>query len=230
MHSKSPDLDWRSDMVPISRRFDDPYFSLDNGLAETRYVFLEGNGLPARFKDEFSIAELGFGTGLNFLTTLLSWRERKCSGILRFTSFEAFAMQPDDMTRALLAFDELKDIAHEFAPYWPELLATGKIALPDVQLSLIQGDARSEAPKWSGLADCWYLDGFSPAKNPELWGGEILQSVYDHTHPKGTLATYTAAGFVRQNLDRAGFEVTRIAGYGSKRHMTIGAKAELDAK
>jgi tRNA U34 5-methylaminomethyl-2-thiouridine-forming methyltransferase MnmC len=230
MNSTAPELDWRSDRVPVSKRFDDPYFSMDNGLAETKYVFLEGNGLPARFRERFSIAELGFGTGLNFLTTVFSWREHKCSGILRFTSFEAFALQPDDMIRALLPFEELQDIADEFAPFWSDLLASGKIILPDVELTLIQGDARSQVPNWAGLADCWYLDGFSPAKNPELWGGDILQSVFDHTHSKGTFATYTAAGFVRQNLRSAGFEVSRIPGFGRKRHMTNGHKGASDAK
>lgn len=230
MHSTDPDLDWRSYMVPVSKRFDDPYFSMDNGLAETKYVFLEGNGLPARFRDGFSIAELGFGTGLNFLTTILLWREQKCSGTLRFTSFEAFPLQPGDMIRAVLAFEELKDIGNEFAPFWSDLLANGKITLLDVELTLIQGDARSQVPNWTGLADCWYLDGFSPAKNPELWGRDILQSVYDHTHPKGTFATYTAAGFVRQNLQSAGFEVSRIGGFGRKRHMTHGYKSASDAK
>jgi tRNA U34 5-methylaminomethyl-2-thiouridine-forming methyltransferase MnmC len=230
MNSIVPDIDWLSDMVPVSKRFDDPYFSLDNGLAETKHVFLKGNGLPARFRDGFSIAELGFGTGLNFLTTVLSWREHKCCGTLRFTSFEAFALQPNDMTRALLAFEELQDIANEFAPLWSGLLANGKIILPDVELTLIQGDARSQVPNWNSFADCWYFDGFSPAKNPELWGGDILQSVYDHTHPKGTFATYTAAGFVRQNLQIAGFEVIRIGGFGRKRHMTHGYKRASYAK
>ena len=230
MNSTTNELDWRSDMVPVSKVFDDPYFSLDNGLAESKHVFIEGNGLSERFRDGFSIAELGFGTGLNFSTTVLSWREQQCSGILRFTSFEAFPLQPHDMTRALLAFDELQDIANEFAPYWLGLLENGKIMLPDVELSLIQGDARSQVSNWTGLADCWYLDGFAPAKNPELWGEDILQSVYDRTHLKGTFATYTAAGFVRKNLQRAGFEVIRIAGFGRKRHMTHGYKSASDAK
>ena len=230
MNSTFPELVWRSDMMPISKRFDDPYFSVDNGFAETNYVFLKGNGLPERFREGFSIAELGFGTGLNFLTTVFSWRERKCSGILRFTSFEAFALQPGDMIRALLPFEELQDIVNEFAPLWSDLLESGKIILPDVELTLIQGDARRQVPNWTGLADCWYLDGFSPAKNPELWGADILQSVFDHTHPKGTFATYTAAAIVRQNLRSAGFEVSRIPGFGRKRHMSHGHKGALDAK
>tara|TARA_B100001175_G_C19255738_1_gene516941 strand:+ start:56 stop:748 length:693 start_codon:yes stop_codon:yes gene_type:complete len=230
MRSTFPDLDWFSDMVPFSKQFDDPYFSLENGFLETKHVFLEGNGLPGRFRDGFSIAELGFGTGLNFLTTVLSWRKLRCPGVLQFTSFEAFALRPDDMNRALLAFDELQDITNEFMPYWEDLFATGKIILPDVEFTLIQGDARKQLPNWTGLADCWYLDGFSPTKNPELWGRDILKSVFDHTHSEGTFATYTAAGFVRQNLHTVGFEVSRTSGFSHKRHMTHGYKSATDAK
>ena len=230
MGNITPDLDWFADMVPISRQFNDPYFSLENGFLETKYVFLEGNLLPGRFRDGFSIAELGFGTGLNFLTTVLQWRKRRRAGVLRFTSFEAFAIRPDDMKRALLAFEELQDITDEFMPYWSDLFTTGKILLPDIEFNLIQGDARSQLPKWTGLADCWYLDGFSPSKNPELWGKDLMQSVYDHTHPEGTFATYTAAGFVRQNLRTVGFKVSRLPGFSHKRHMTHGYKSASNAK
>ena len=90
-------LDWRDEVIPVSRQFDDPYFSLDNGLAETRHVFLGGNALPQRFCDGFHIAELGFGTGLNLLTTLHAWRASGVEGVLHFTSFEAFPLEPTQM-------------------------------------------------------------------------------------------------------------------------------------
>ena len=93
-------LEWRTGDVPVSRQFDDPFFSLDNGLAETTYVFLSGNDLPERFCDGFHIAELGFGTGLNFLASLAAFRAAKTAGVLHFTSFEAFPLQSDDLTRA----------------------------------------------------------------------------------------------------------------------------------
>ena len=89
---------------------------------------------------------------------------------------------------------------------------------------MIAGDARVTLPAWQGKADAWFLDGFSPAKNPELWDETLMQAVADHTAPQGTIATYTAAGFVRRGLDAAGFEVSRISGYGRKRHMTVGTK------
>jgi tRNA U34 5-methylaminomethyl-2-thiouridine-forming methyltransferase MnmC len=96
-------LDWR-DGVPVSRRFDDPFYSLEDGLAEARHVFLGGNDLPARFRDGFHIAELGFGTGLNFAATALAWQAGRVTGRLHFTSFEAFPLAPEDLRAALAGF------------------------------------------------------------------------------------------------------------------------------
>lgn len=213
-----PTLDWRNDVIPIAARFDDPYFSLDNGLAETQFVFLQGNNLPERFSDGFHVAELGFGTGLNLLTTLASWRQSGILGRLKFTSFEAFPMQHADMLRALAAFPELGDIVSELGP----LLHQQSIDLHDLEFRLITGDARDTLTLWDEVADAWFLDGFSPAKNPELWEAKLLNDVGRHTAPSGTFATYTAAGFIRQNLTDAGFDVERVKGFGRKRHMTIG--------
>ncbi len=217
------ELDWRDGDVPVSRRFDDPYFSLENGLAETRHVFLAGNDLPERFADGFHIAELGFGSGLNLLAALQLWRQSGQKGKLHFTSFEAFPMTPEEMTRAQAAFPEIDDLAQELAAEWQALPV---IDLDDLRFELITGDARQTLPTWSGKADAWFLDGFSPAKNPELWEDDLMQAVHDHTKPGGTAATYTAAGAVRRGLQAAGFEVERIAGYGRKRHMTRARKPD----
>ncbi|MEO0746057.1 MAG: tRNA (5-methylaminomethyl-2-thiouridine)(34)-methyltransferase MnmD, partial [Pseudomonadota bacterium] len=92
--------------------------------------------------------------------------------------------------------------------------------LGDVELTLITGDARQALPAWDGRADAWFLDGFSPAKNPELWGEALMAEVGRHTAPGGTAATYTAAGHVRRGLEAAGFTVDRVPGFGRKRHMT----------
>lgn len=213
-------LSWIEGHIPMSVTFDDPYFSLENGLAETRHVFLDGNDLPARFGGGFHVAELGFGTGLNFLCTVAAWRATGITGVLNFTSFEAFPMTLEDMAMALAAFPELSDLATEML----DALAAGGWShdLGDVQLEVIVGDARDMLPNWSGRADAWYLDGFSPAKNPELWGAKLMQDVANHTKAGGTVATYTAAGFVRRGLQDAGFEVTRTKGFGRKRHMTQG--------
>lgn len=223
MKLQTEPLDWRDGDVPVSRRFDDPYFSLDNGLDETRHVFLSGNDLPARFADGFHIAELGFGTGLNLLATLDLWRSSGQTGALHFTSFEAFPMQPSDMIRAQQAFPDLKPVADELAPFWAK--GARQISLPDLHFSMIEGDARDTLHGLMRPVNAWFLDGFSPAKNPELWEPDLLSLVAQKTAPNGTAATYTAAGHVRRTLDAAGLITTRIAGFGRKRHMTTARKA-----
>lgn len=222
MQDQTAEVTWSGGAVPVSQRFDDPYFSLDNGLAETRHVFLQGNDLPARFREGFHIAELGFGTGLNFLTTVLAWQAAGMPGSLRFTSFEAFPMQAADMARALAHFDELQDLAQRLVQVWTPEGGRIEPLLEGLRLEVITGDARARLPLWQGCADAWYLDGFSPAKNPELWGDGLLREVAEHTAPGGTCATYTAAGYVRRGLEAAGFDVRRAPGFGRKRHMTRG--------
>lgn len=222
MQDQRAELEWRDGGVPVSRRFDDPYFSLENGLAETQHVFLAGNGLPDRFVPGFRIAELGFGTGLNFLVAWSAWKAKQIGGTFYFTSFEAFPMSLADMEKAHAAFPELAEEAAALRAVW-----TGgplSVQLEGAHLRVITGDARSTLRDWTGQADAWFLDGFSPAKNPELWEPELLASVWHHTSEGGTAATYTAAGHVRRALQAAGFTVTRQAGYGRKRHMTTAVK------
>ncbi len=214
-------LDWRSGDVPVSRQFDDPYFSLDDGLAETRHVFLAGSDLPGRFTGGFRIAELGFGTGLNFLATLAAFRAVAAPGWrLHYTAFEAFPMSGGDLARALASFGDLpvEVLIGGDEPRAPPPVTSGH----DFDLTLVAGDANETLPGWTGRADAWYLDGFSPAKNPELWNAALLGEVGRHTVPDGTFATYTAAGHVRRALTEAGFDVARVPGYGRKRHMSRG--------
>lgn len=90
---------------------------------------------------------------------------------------------------------------------------------------MVSGLAAEMLPRWDGAADAWFLDGFAPARNPELWTADLMAEVARHTAPGGTVATYTAAGHVRRALADAGFEVTRLPGYGRKRHMTAGRLA-----
>ncbi|MDE0590757.1 tRNA (5-methylaminomethyl-2-thiouridine)(34)-methyltransferase MnmD [Halocynthiibacter sp. C4] len=220
MKNQQAELEWREGETPVSRKFDDPYFSLNDGLAETTHVFLDGNELPARFCDGFQIAELGFGTGLNLLAALLAWRKSGQAGRFRFTSFEAFPMAADDMERALAAFPEALNVAGPML----EQIAAGNYQFETEELiaDIIIGDARTTLKDWNGAADAWFLDGFSPAKNPELWEPVLMAEVAQHTAPNGTFATYTAAGFVRKSLAESGFAVERVKGFGRKRHMTIG--------
>ncbi|MFW2588854.1 tRNA (5-methylaminomethyl-2-thiouridine)(34)-methyltransferase MnmD [Sagittula sp. SSi028] len=224
MPDQSPPLDWR-DEIPVSTRFDDPYYSLENGLAETRHTFLAGNDLPARFCDGFTVAELGFGTGLNLLAALDLWRASGIAGRLRFTTFEAFPLSGADMIRAQAGFPELAALAAELAPHWQT--DTRSFQTDDLEFTMIEGDARQTLPAWDQAADAWFLDGFAPAKNPELWSPDLLAEVARHTRDGGTAATYTAAGHVRRALSDAGFTVTRQPGYGRKRHMTTATKASL---
>ncbi|WP_294230837.1 tRNA (5-methylaminomethyl-2-thiouridine)(34)-methyltransferase MnmD [uncultured Shimia sp.] len=218
MSNQHADLDWRDNVIPVSTRFDDPYFSLNNGLAETRHVFLDGNQLPARFAPGFHIAELGFGTGLNLLTVWKAWEESGQTTPLAFTTFEAFPMSSEEMEKALAAFPELSDYATRLVTAYAEdqTLAT----LQGINARVVIGDARETLAAQSFEADAWFLDGFSPAKNPELWDADLMAQVGTHTKSGGTAATYTAAGFVRRNLESAGFTVTRTPGFGRKRHMT----------
>lgn len=215
-----PGVSWRDGVIPVSTRFDDPYFSLADGLSETRHVFLAGNGLPERFRAGFHIAELGFGTGLNLLAAHLAWEASGAPGTLRFTSFEAFPLEPAAIARALTAFPEALAVAGPFLDAWAAGLR--RFALGRVEVEVIIGDARATLPAWPGRADAWFLDGFSPAKNPELWSAPLMAEVARHTAPGGSFATYTAAGHVRRALEAADFAVTRRPGHGKKRHMTAG--------
>ncbi|RME16753.1 MAG: FAD-dependent oxidoreductase [Alphaproteobacteria bacterium] len=210
---------WNARGVPVSTRFDDPYFSLDDGLAETRHTFLAGNDLPARAREGFAIAELGFGTGLNMLATRIALEEAQVAGPVSYTSFEAFPMEAGQIERALSAFPEALAVAAPFLEAWQA--GARRFALGPLRVEVIIGDARETLPRWEGRADAWYLDGFSPAKNPELWGEALLAEVARHTRPGGTAATYTAAGFVRRGLEAAGFAVERRPGFGRKRHMSV---------
>ncbi len=213
-------IDWKDGVIPVSRRFDDPYFSLNDGLAETRHVFLAGNDLPARLVPGFHIAELGFGTGLNLLATLIVAGNHP--GPIHYTSFEAFPLAVRDIARALDHFPQARAVAAPFLQAWGQ--GQTRFALGPLQVEILIGDARETLPRWPDLADAWFLDGFSPAKNPELWSGDLMADVARHTASGGTFATYTAAGHVRRALQAAGFAVERRQGHGRKRHMTAGQK------
>ena len=213
-------LSWRDGVVPVSNRFDDPYFSLYDGLAETRHVFLAGNDLPARLRPGFHIAELGFGTGLNLLATLIA----NPAAPIRYTSFEAYPLSAADMSRALNHFPEARAVADDFLSLWAK--GARRFRLGPIDVEIIIGDASDTLKNWQHKADAWFLDGFSPAKNPDLWTPELMAEVGRHTLPQGSFATYTAAGHVRRALTEAGFAVTRIPGHGRKRHMTTGRLTE----
>ncbi len=206
-------LTWRDGIVPVSTQFDDPYFSLNGGLDETRHVFLSGNDLPERIQPGFHIAELGFGTGLNLIALA-----EIATVPVRFTSFEGFPMSREELARAHAAFSGIEVLSQALCESWPAC----EFQLGQVQARIIIGDVRETLPAWAGAADAWFLDGFSPAKNPEMWGEDLMAEVGRHTAPGGSFATYTAAGHVRRALGAAGFEVSRAPGFAGKRHMSRG--------
>ncbi|WP_305986477.1 tRNA (5-methylaminomethyl-2-thiouridine)(34)-methyltransferase MnmD [Roseibium sp.] len=239
MPTKAPELEWLDSDVPRAEGFGDTYFSKAGGLAETRHVFLNGNGLPQRFlgRETFTIAEFGFGTGLNFLTTLAALAELEETPRLTFLSFELFPLTVNQLTRALGAFPDLADLADELTAVWVPEPGWNKMTVSGAELCLGVGDAREmiadvaleghgQEPGAIAIApiDAWYLDGFSPAKNPELWDADLLKWAADLTAADGTLATYTAAGWVRRNLQSAGFSVEKKQGFAGKREMVVGRR------
>lgn len=219
-HPAIEPVEWRDGQVPVSPRFSDPYFSVIDGMAETRHVFLSGNGLPGRAGPGFVIAELGFGTGLNLAVTARDLAAAGVKGPVRFVSFEAFPMAADQMARALAAFPALAGQARPIVDAWRAGQATFTVG--PVTAEVVIGDARDTLPAWAGRADAWYLDGFAPARNPEMWSDALMSAVAARSAPGATFATYTAAGSVRRALEQAGFAVERRPGFGRKRHMTAG--------
>ncbi|NNN43265.1 MULTISPECIES: bifunctional tRNA (5-methylaminomethyl-2-thiouridine)(34)-methyltransferase MnmD/FAD-dependent 5-carboxymethylaminomethyl-2-thiouridine(34) oxidoreductase MnmC [unclassified Vibrio] len=232
-------LAWNDAGTPVSDHFDDVYFSNTNGLEETRYVFIEKNHLPQRWHEydqrRFVIAETGFGTGLNFLATwqyfdqFLQQSPDATLKSLHFISFEKYPLKKADLIQAHQAWPELAKYAIELQKHYP-------IAVPEchrillaggaVTLDLWFGDIKDCLPKVpvppQGLVDAWYLDGFAPSKNPEMWNQQLFNGMSQLAKSKATCATFTAAGFVRRGLIEAGFEMKKVKGFGTKREMIAG--------
>ncbi|MTI42775.1 tRNA 5-methylaminomethyl-2-thiouridine synthase [Roseibium hamelinense] len=243
-HPKSfstPDLDWLEDGVPKASRFDDTYFSRAGGLSETRHVFLAGNGLPDRWSDRacFTIGELGFGTGLNFLAVHKEKQKSHPDLKLVYVSFELYPMSKEQLAKALGAFPDLEDEAAQLCARWAPALGWQVLEFANTRLVLGIGDARQLInnlktasdgsaqlePNVIPHIDAWFLDGFSPAKNPELWEEDLLRTAASLTAPDGTCASYTSAGWVRRNLAAAGFEVEKTNGFAGKREMVTGRRS-----
>lgn len=228
-HVLLPDLAFREG-TPVSGQFDDVYFSRAGGIAETEYVFLRGNRLPERFagKPHFTIGELGFGTGLNFLVTWREWlRSSDADAQLHYLSFEKYPLTPDMLTQALALQPELKELADQLIAAYPlRLPGLHRIHLPRVTLTLGFGDAADLLPGINASIDAWFLDGFAPAKNPDMWDATILHAMGHLSAPQATFATFTAAGAVRRGLAAQGFSVEKIPGFGHKRDMLVGTRTQ----
>jgi len=220
--SASP-IAWTDDGQPRSRLYGDVYFSTADGLAEARAVFLAGCGLPQawRGRDRFVVGELGFGTGLNILALLDLWRrEGPPEGRLHVFSVEAHPLDAADAARALAAWPELADLAQALISRWPgQARGVHRLELPDLRviLDIAVMDAAQALHGWTGRADAWFLDGFSPALNPAMWTDELLALAAARSAPGAAAATFTVAGSVRRGLAAAGFEVAKQPGFGRKR-------------
>lgn len=207
----------------VSARFGDIYASRAGALAQSRAVFLGGCGLPGRWAGRrlFTVAELGFGTGLNMLAVLEAWAATRAPGArLQLFSVEGFPLARGDAAQALAAHGELAGLAERLLAQWPDgARGVHRIDFPEIGavLDLGIGDAAEMVAGWDGAADAWFLDGFSPAKNPEMWSAELMQLVGAKTAPGGRAATWSVAGAVRRGLAAAGFAVERLPGFGWKR-------------
>ena len=240
---ESARLDWNDEGMPISVHFDDIYFSNNNGLDETRFVFLQHNGLPERWashdRELFVIGETGFGTGLNFLASwqaFARWRNEAPASQgarrLHFISFEKYPLTRADLAQALARWPELAEFSAELVANYPDalfgchrlLLAGGTVVL-----DLWFGDIKETLPLVAdpaaeGIVDGWFLDGFAPSKNPDMWNEALFAGLARLARPHATLSTFTCAGFVRRGLIAAGFAMQKVKGHGCKRQMLAGQR------
>jgi tRNA 5-methylaminomethyl-2-thiouridine biosynthesis bifunctional protein len=232
-------LEFNSEGTPVSRDFDDVYFSNDNGLEETRFVFLGGNRLPERFsthdRAHLVVAESGFGTGLNFLTLWQAFtafhdlHPEATLQRLHFISFEKFPLRLDDLKLAHKHWPELAEFATQLQTQWPLpfsgchrlLLDEGRVTL-DLWFGDINALVDTLDDSLNQQVDAWFLDGFAPSKNPDMWTPTLFNAMAKLARPGGTLATFTSAGFVRRGLIEAGFCMQKSKGFGRKREMLTG--------
>ncbi|TLF46148.1 bifunctional tRNA (5-methylaminomethyl-2-thiouridine)(34)-methyltransferase MnmD/FAD-dependent 5-carboxymethylaminomethyl-2-thiouridine(34) oxidoreductase MnmC [Halomonas urmiana] len=227
-------LDWRRDdggeEAPHSAAFDDVYFSRHDGRAETEHVFLDANRLPERFADwqadrPFVIGETGFGTGLNMLCAWACFEAHApLVARLHLISTEKFPLVREDLARALAAWPDLAERAARLVAQWPEPVAgVHRLWLDDrVTLDLHFGDTTERLERLDGRVDAWFLDGFAPSKNPEMWQPALFAAMAARSRPGATLATFTCAGVVKRGLKAAGFAWRKVPGFGRKREMLAG--------
>ena len=235
-------ISWDKNGTPVSSQFDDPYFSRDDGLAESTQVFLDTNRLAERFaalkEDEnFVVAETGFGTGLNFLLTWRCFQEHAPNTArLTYISIEGYPLRPDDLHKCLEHWPELKGLSAELQQRYPVLvpghhcrLFAGRVGLhlifdqiePALQSLHPKITHHNFSQKIQGV-DAWFLDGFAPAKNSEMWQDSIYPSIARLSHAGTTLSSFTSVGAVRRNLQDWGFKIDKLPGFGRKREMISG--------
>lgn len=222
------ELQWEAADQPTSHEYGDVYFSREDGLAETGHVFLEGNRLEKRLAaaEGFVIGETGFGTGLNFLAAkALFERVAPPQATLHFLSVEKHPLRREDMQRALAAFPELAKHVEKLLEILPEATpGFHRRQMGRVALTLLYGDVMEVLPQLEAKVDAWFLDGFAPAKNPDLWQVDIYSEVARLSAEGATAATFTVAGAVQRGLKEVGFSVSKMRGFGRKREMLVAEK------
>jgi tRNA 5-methylaminomethyl-2-thiouridine biosynthesis bifunctional protein len=217
-------LDWGSDAVPRAVDFGDVYYSAADGLAETRAVFLEGTGMPDiwRGRKLFAVGETGFGTGLNFLALWALWRQHRPPGAqLSVLSFEGFPLHAEDLAKAHARFPELEAFAARLRRQWPPpVRGTHILRFPEdgVQLTLVFDEILAGLRGATAQIDAWFLDGFAPAQNPDMWSPDVIREIARLSAPGARVASYTVAGAVRSALSDNGFAVDRKPGFARKKH------------
>ena len=232
------DLDWDDEGRPRSRAFDDVYFSLASGLDETRHVFIEQNRLGERFRqlapgERLVIGETGFGTGLNFLCAWQLFEQCAASTArLHFVSVEKYPLTAADLQRALALWPQLTAQAQPLLQQYVAIHPGFQRLAFDagrVTLTLLIGDAIEQLTLLDAAVDAWFLDGFAPARNPEMWTPELFAQLARLSAPEATLGTFTSTGWVRRSLKAAGFKMKRVPGIGHKwevlRGIFVGAAA-----
>jgi tRNA 5-methylaminomethyl-2-thiouridine biosynthesis bifunctional protein len=221
-------IEWKDNGTPYSCHFGDVYYSTSGGREESEYVFLEQNQIPEiwRKESDFTIGELGFGTGLNFLLTLQRWHvSHPPSAWLNYFTFEKFLVPVKDFRRANQKWSDLKSYVEEIVRAYPpslEGLYCLELAEFNTRLVIGIGEALTRLKEVEGKFDAWYFDGFSPQKNPDLWSSDIFNEVARLSRAGTTFSSFSAAGAVRRNLDCSGFRVEKIKGYGNKRESIKG--------
>ena len=233
-------LEWRDEQIPVSSEYDDIYFSTQHGLDETEYVFLQHNHLAQRWQKldtsankHFTIAETGFGTGLNFLAAWRLWQQLAHTNCqLHFISVEKHPLTQNDLHKALQSWPQLQAFSKQLIEQYPPLIpGQHTLSFGNVSLHLLLGDANSgfeqclntHHPKFASdygpKVDAWFLDGFAPSKNPSMWSDDLFSLISKLSGPGTTASTFTAAGIVKRGLESAGFTPQKVKGFGRKREM-----------
>lgn len=233
-------IDWRGD-VPASSTFDDTYYSVDNGLEQNRHNFLKHNFLTERWakhnsSQDFCIAETGFGTGLNFLMSWQLWQQNEQQGELHFISVEQFPLSASELQRAHSPWAELSTFSQALLSHYPSVLNPGLHTIQcaaKVYLHLVFDEAHAALERikttchpafasHNRMVDAWYLDGFTPQNNPEMWRKEILTSVADLSKAGATFATFTVDSQVHSDLQSLGFECRKASGFSAEEELMHG--------